>query len=70
MIITPAILLRMLICSDKNFPIKVAEAPRAIKTTEKPITKNSAFKRILFRTVAAFSALCISSNDTPEMNER
>jgi hypothetical protein len=66
----PAILLMRFICSFKNCPTAVAEAPSAMKTTEKPRTKNNALRSTRFRTAERLPELCISSNEMPEMNER
>src|ERR1051326_697852 len=70
MMSTPAILLMRTILSWRNCPMNVAEAPRAIKTSENPAIKSAELSRIFFLTRERLSSFCISSKVTPEMKER
>ena len=62
MIITPAIILRTLELTKKNFPIKEAVDPKAINTKEKPKVK-----KIVFNTIKFLFCSFILSNEVPEI---
>src|SRR5579875_3517121 len=55
MMMIPATTLKIVRREARNAPTSVADAPRAINTTEKPITKATAFR--MTRAISAPSAL-------------
>jgi len=54
----------------RNLPKKVADAPKVIKTTEKPRMKKIELSPTLFKILLFSSLSFISSTETPEINER
>ena len=54
----------------RNFPRKVAEAPKSIKIKEKPRMKKSEFKLVFFKASTLSSFFCSSSKVSPEMKDR
>jgi hypothetical protein len=69
MITTPAALVSKDNLLERRLPSQVAEAPKSIKTTEKPRTKRKdlAIKAALIRLARVVSV--ISSRETPETKE-
>ena len=61
-IITPAMILKILELVKKNFPINETVEPSAIKTKEKPKVK-----KIVLTTIKFFFVSFILSNDVPEI---
>ena len=61
-IITPAIILKILELTKKNFPISDAVEPKAIKTKEKPKVK-----KIVLTIIKLFFFSTSLSNDVPEI---
>ena len=61
-IIMPAIILKIFEFVKRNFPIKDAVEPKAIKTKEKPKVK-----KIVLRTIKFLFLSFILSNDVPEI---
>ena len=61
-IITPAMILKILELTKKNFPINEAVEPKAIKTKEKP-----KLKKIVLKIIKFFSLSISLSKDAPEI---
>jgi hypothetical protein len=68
MMMIPATTLKIVRREARNAPTSVADAPRAINTTEKPITKATAFR--MTRAISAPSPLARNSSiEAPESIE-